>query len=219
MPTAAKAACVRRFSTPAPRHFITFDGVVTPIDLTSGQLTIERDLTIVGPGAYTLTVQRASGVFRIFAVTPGTTAIIEGLTIANGLLPQDVEEGGAGVFNDGGTLTVRNAVLRGGTAWVGGAIFSTGHPFQPASLTVVDALLTGNTALAGGAIVTFADDGGGSIRFDHQFHAQRQQRRDLRRGHCHDRERRGHQQSVDDQLHGQRQQSPRRRAASTCAAT
>ena len=58
--------------------------VVSPIDLTSGQLTIDKHLTITGPGANLLTVQRTSGTSRIFAINPGKTVTISGLTIAGG---------------------------------------------------------------------------------------------------------------------------------------
>lgn len=68
---------------------IAFDGVFTDttpdvITLTSGQLTITDDITILGTGASNLTVSgnNASKVFEISGF--GRDASIDGLTIANG---------------------------------------------------------------------------------------------------------------------------------------
>ena len=65
---------------------ITFDmsNVVSPINLTSGELLINKNLTINGPGANLLTVQRQGVVcgpvfcfgtpgFRIFEIAPTST--------------------------------------------------------------------------------------------------------------------------------------------------
>ncbi|MHC5731360.1 MAG: CSLREA domain-containing protein, partial [Nostoc sp.] len=66
---------------------ITFGGVFTDttpdvITLTSGQLTITDDLSILGTGASKLTISgnNASRVFEISGI--GTDAIIDGLTVA-----------------------------------------------------------------------------------------------------------------------------------------
>ena len=61
-----------------PGSTITFDmaQVVSPITLTSGELLIDKNLTILGPDANVLTVQRTPGpkapAFRIFNVTVAT---------------------------------------------------------------------------------------------------------------------------------------------------
>ena len=58
------------------------------IALTSGELVIDKNITISGPGPNQLTVQRSTATgtpaFRIFHVTPGHTVTIEGLTISGG---------------------------------------------------------------------------------------------------------------------------------------
>src|SRR6267142_1520226 len=62
---------------------ITFaPGLTGRIDLTSGELPISRDLTIIGPGATNLTL-RAAASLRIFNIT-ATTASLSGLTISQG---------------------------------------------------------------------------------------------------------------------------------------
>src|SRR5947199_6470754 len=57
------------------------------ITLTSGELFIDRDLTISGPGSGNLTIQRSadSGTpdFRIFDIWSGSVSI-SGLTVSNG---------------------------------------------------------------------------------------------------------------------------------------
>src|SRR6266481_436765 len=64
---------------------ITF-AVTGAIGLTSGELVINKNITISGPGANLLAVSRAANAapFRIFHVMLGHTVIIEGLTISNG---------------------------------------------------------------------------------------------------------------------------------------
>ena len=58
----------------------SLSGVIT---LTSGQLLIERDVTINGPGATTMTIDgNASSL--VFRINGGNTVSISGFTIANG---------------------------------------------------------------------------------------------------------------------------------------
>ena len=142
-----------------PGNTITFSGVVSPIGLTGGQLTIDKSLTITGPGANLLTVERISGTGRIFSVNPGVTATIEALTIANGQLGGS--DCGAGIYNDRGTLTVRRATLSGHVAASGGGICSNADG-AAASLTLADSTVSGNTAGFGGGIFTQGITGGTS---------------------------------------------------------
>ena len=79
---------------------INFAVGITTITLTSGELLINKNLTINGPGANVLTVQRSSMVlFRIFNISPAGTTTISGLTIAGGQA-----ELGGGVYCTGGTI-------------------------------------------------------------------------------------------------------------------
>src|SRR5690349_8514863 len=61
---------------------IVFSGVTT-VTLTSGELAINKDLTING-GTNGVTITRSSGTFRIFNVSNGVTASMSKLTITNG---------------------------------------------------------------------------------------------------------------------------------------
>src|SRR6185436_16084551 len=76
------------------------------IGLTSGQLVINKNITIRGPGANLLTVSRTSGTFRIFIVTPGHSVVISGLTIRGG------SDDGGGIYNDHSTVTLNHCSVR-----------------------------------------------------------------------------------------------------------
>ncbi|HXI28084.1 MAG TPA: choice-of-anchor Q domain-containing protein, partial [Vicinamibacterales bacterium] len=146
---------------------ITFaPGIGPSIDLTSGELVIDKDLTITGPGAKLLTVQRAtSAPFRIFHILPGHEVTIKDVTIANGLAtglwPLKV---GGGIYNDGSTLTVERAALSHNAApdvngGSGGAIQNSAET-AGASLTIVESTLNDNTAgIGGGAVASISGAG------------------------------------------------------------
>jgi HYR domain len=108
----------------APGSTITF-GVTGTITLTSGALVIAKNLTIQGPGADQLTVQRSTAAgtlaFRIFDVSGGkVTASISGLTISNG---KDNTFGGGGVSNRDSTLTLSGCTISGNSAdFAGGGV-------------------------------------------------------------------------------------------------
>jgi uncharacterized repeat protein (TIGR01451 family) len=148
--------------------------VISPISLSSGQITIDKNLTIQGPGANLLTVQNAaaaSTTSRVFNVNSGVTATISGLTISGGNLSSgfgggilygtnstvtvtdstisgNSASGGAGISNSsGGTLTVTNSTISGNPAGNlgGGGIFS-----GSGVLNVTNSTISGNSATDGG---------------------------------------------------------------------
>ena len=109
------------------------------ISLTTGELVINKSITISGPGASLLTVtrdQQAPG-FRIFNVPPGKTVSIDGLTIAGGY-----EILGGGIRN-GGTLTITDSAIIGNTA---------GNPTPRPSVTPTPAGFGGGIAHVGTAL-------------------------------------------------------------------
>jgi hypothetical protein len=123
------------------------DGLSGTIVLTSAPLTINKILTIDGPGASVITVSgnHARQVFNILA--PWTVAISE-LTIANGNVGGGVNGGG---FSNGGALTITGCTFSGNVAndWDGGGIYNTGN------LIVTNSIFNGNS--------TNANSGGGGI--------------------------------------------------------
>jgi hypothetical protein len=124
-------------------------GVLGTILLTSGELQINHNLTIKGPGAGNLAVNgnAASRVFENFA----PSATISGFTITNGLPPTGDNNGGGGILNHEG-LTLRgtsivsnNAGLSFPLLWAGGGINAVGG-----TLTVTNSVISGNTGSGGG---------------------------------------------------------------------
>ena len=111
------------------------------ITLTSGELLVNKNLTINGPGANQLTVRRSSADgtpdFRIFDITGIVT--ITGLTISNGKL---TDFGAGGIYNNHGTLTINNCTISGNSAGtVGGGIYNDGG-----TLTITNSTISGNSA-------------------------------------------------------------------------
>jgi hypothetical protein len=111
------------------------------ITLTSGELVINKNLTVKGPGQGQLTI---SGDYqpsypptgsRVFEVDGGITATISGLTISNGFV--EYNTGGGGILNYG-NLTVSGCTLSGNVANFGGAIDNNG------TLTVSGCTLSDN---------------------------------------------------------------------------
>jgi len=133
---------------------ITF-AVTGAIGLTSGELVINKNITISGPGADLLAVSRAvKASFRIFHVMLGHTVTIEGLRISNGSVLNGF---GGGILNFESTLTVNNCALAGNSALgqpgLGGGIFSNGSGGGgAASLTITNSVFSGNAATTGGAV-------------------------------------------------------------------
>ena len=133
------------------------------ITLTTAELLINASITIVGPGASQLTVQRSTEngtpSFRIFEITPGHTVTIQGLTIRNGLAEGAAPlNWGGGIYNDGSTLTVvdsiisENAAGLSGSSGRGAGIFSNASNLTSAALVISGTTITGNSA---------GDSGGG----------------------------------------------------------
>lgn len=148
-----RAAIQEVNANPASRDVIIFAMPwPTIIELTQGALTLtSTNVSIVGPGARRLTIQRTSAPgsipFRILHIpNTGTTAAIRGLTIRNGL---------AGVFFSGGGIRIgpgaavqlTEVAILNNTAATGGGIANEGN------LTITRSLIGSNSSsLQGGAI-------------------------------------------------------------------
>ena len=125
---------------------ITF-GVTGKIALAQGELLIDRDLTIDGPGAPQLQVD-GQGASREFEIAAGATVSLSGLTMQNGSVPDPTAPFGGGIRNFG-TLTLTNTVVsHNGTTGEGGGIHNTGGV-----LTIVGSTISVNVAGNGGGIM------------------------------------------------------------------
>src|SRR2546425_10689068 len=91
-------------------------GAACTITLTSSELLINKNLTINGPGANLLTIQRSFFEiipnFRVFNVGANTNVTISGLTIAGGNVPGN---SGGGIYNSG-TLMIASCAISGNSA-------------------------------------------------------------------------------------------------------
>lgn len=124
--------------------------------LTSGQLLINKRLTISGPGADLLAVD-GNHASRVFYIGSGVDVTISGLTITNGLAP--APSFGGGIYNDHGTLTVSGCIISANLAdaGVGGGIFNEG------TLTVSGSTFSSNASWYGAGISNHWLGGSGTL--------------------------------------------------------
>ena len=117
------------------------------ITLITGELLVDRSITISGPGATNLSVD-GNGSSRAFHINSGKTVTISGLTIANG-----ASNNGGGIFNEHADLTLSNCTVSGNSASIsGGGIYSHGG-VRSATLTLNNSTISGNSASScGGGI-------------------------------------------------------------------
>jgi predicted outer membrane repeat protein len=145
------------------------DGVT--IVLTMGQLTITDSATITGNGAANTLIDGQEST-RIFDISGASTFSVNSLTLQNARSP-DGDAGGA-IRIQGGTLNVRDSVLKenhsevgggaiqslGASAFISGTVFSGnsagrrggGIDSIRGTLSLVDSTFQGNSAEVGGAV-------------------------------------------------------------------
>ena len=141
-----------------PGGTITFAaGLTSPITLTTGNLVIAKNLTITGPGASTLTIQRSPVVdtpqFRIFNIGGGSTVTISGLTISGGNV--EGSNGGGAIFNGGAVLTINNCTISGNSV----SNHNGGGVYNNNTLIINNSNISGNTA-ASSSLDEFGNGGG-----------------------------------------------------------
>jgi hypothetical protein len=135
---------------------INFDSSLNgqTITLTTGELLVDKNVIINGPGPNNLTVD-GNHASRVFHVSRWVTATITGLSITNGNTADT--HGGGGIYNDHATLVVDNCTVAGNHADWGGGIHNDGSN-NSATLTVTNSTFSGNSA--GGP---YSVGGGGGI--------------------------------------------------------
>ena len=127
------------------------------ISLTSGELVIDKSVTISGQ-PQSITVTRSSQTqFRIFHVMPGHDVTIDSLYITGG--DPNLGSYGGAVLNDHAGLTISNCSLTTNSSTYGGAI-SSDSSGGSATLAVLNSSIIGNyVVFSGGGIY----DNGGTL--------------------------------------------------------
>jgi CSLREA domain-containing protein len=137
---------------------LTSGGPAT-VTLLTALADLSSDMTIAGPGADLLNVQRSSAggtaAFRIFRVNSGANVIILGMTITNGLTadgtsPIFIGAPGGGILNLG-TLTLTNDTIHGNQT--GNGLVSGGSGagiYNAGTLTLSNSTISGNQTGTGG---------------------------------------------------------------------
>ena len=149
---------------------INFAPSVTTVTLTSGQLVIDKNLTITSPRAEPLTVQRSAGAvgFRIFNITSNSvTAFISGLTVSNGSVRDDDGDGGG--ISNAGVLTLTDSTISGNRAEAYGFTphyvlgGSGGGVVNRGTMTIMRCTISNNSAIGHAAIENSSGGYGGGI--------------------------------------------------------
>jgi CSLREA domain-containing protein len=133
--------------------------------LTHGYISIQKNLTVYGPGSGVLTVN-GNDADQIFYVQPNVTLNVSGLTLAHA-------SGGA-IYNSQGTVVAGDMVFTGSQEWSGGAIYSydgtttvthcvvsgniNGSAVYVAggTMSLTGCVFSGNSSMSGGAIYNSA---------------------------------------------------------------
>jgi len=119
---------------------ITF-AIIGTIILTSGELLVDKSITISGPGADNLAVD-GDAKSRVFHIGADATVTLSGLTITNGHAFSDF---GGGIYNDHGTLTLKACTVSNNFGMFGGGIANYAAGGE-AVLEVTDSTISGNSS-------------------------------------------------------------------------
>jgi parallel beta-helix repeat protein len=129
----------------------TIDFTVTgTITLTSGQLAINKSVTINGPGEANLAISGNDN-SRVFYIN-NSTVDMSGMTIRNG----NTSEHGGGLYNDGGNVTMTGCTVSDNEALAGGG----GMHNSGGNVTMTGCTISGNKGGVGGG-----EDGGGILNY------------------------------------------------------
>jgi predicted outer membrane repeat protein len=135
-------------------------GVTGIITLTTGELLVNKSITVNGPGSGNLSID-GNRTTRVLHVSRSVTAAIAGLTITNGTVSSDFGAGG-GIYNDHAVLTLSDCIVSGNSATYGGGIFNEGFSGS-ATVTSNSCTFSGNSATDGGGIYSVGFSGNAMV--------------------------------------------------------
>ncbi|MEP7341619.1 MAG: putative Ig domain-containing protein, partial [Acidobacteriota bacterium] len=134
-----------------PGSTISFQAGISIITLTSGELVVNKNLTIQGPGANLLTIS-GNNASRVFNINSGNTVSLSGMTITGG---KAVDGGG---ISNAGSLTITACAISGNTANSGGGVNNRGGGiYSRGLLNLTNSTVSDNISTGGNSF----DTGGG----------------------------------------------------------
>ncbi len=133
----------------APGDTVQFaSGLTGTLTLTSGELNLNQNVTITGPGTSSLSISGGNN-STVFNVSAGVSASISGLTITEGFAGP---RGDGGDIDNTGTLSLSSVNVNLGSAELGGGLYNAG------SVIITNSVFSSNTAgQLGGAILNAAN--------------------------------------------------------------
>jgi len=165
---------------PAGTYALTLAPVAGDATAASGALDVTSDLTLVGGGAATTTIDASGITDRALDVRGAVTVAVSGVTITGGSGDRDNAEGsnspqtGGGVSLSGGTLTLTDCAVSGNHAYFalppnsgaahGGGIYNSGG-----QLTLKNTTVSGNRLFMAGDPNPIGGDGGGIFNYGGQL--------------------------------------------------
>ena len=132
-----------------PHSTITIDGEITASIDNSGQIKIDKTLTIWGKTGADTDILDANGLSRIFKVENGASLFLKNLTLTGGKATGtgDASSGGA-IYASKAIVNITNCTITGNKADTnGGGIYVEGG-----TTSITNCTFTGNTANNGGGI-------------------------------------------------------------------
>lgn len=160
---------------PAGTYALTIAPVAGDASAASGALDVTSDLTLVGGGAGTTTIDASGIADRVLDVRGAVTVAVSGVTITGGSGDRDNAEGsitpafpqtGGGVSLSGGALTLTDSVVSGNHAYYvalpnqglpqGGGIYNSGG-----QLTLKNTTVSANRLFAAGDPSPIGGEGAG----------------------------------------------------------
>ena len=138
-----------------PGDTITFSlsGCPCVITLTTGEISISKNLTITGTGPSNLTIS-GNNASRVFSIAGATTLNLSQLKITGGSAGSDY--GGAIYIDTNGTANISNSAISGNSANLGGAIWNN----DGAKLILSNSTVNNNSATGNGGGGIYANGSG-----------------------------------------------------------
>lgn len=105
-------------------------------------LIIDRSINLIGAGK-DVTIINGQQMGSVITIIPGVTVTMTGFTITNGKA-----QAGGGIFNNGGTLTIKNSTITGNKVFSDRTTIFGAGIYNRGSLALQDSQVSGNSMLS-----------------------------------------------------------------------